>query len=120
MKYRSSITNVEFFAFHGLYPEEKILGGKYIVDISVELEAEDDASMKRFSEIVNYEKLYSIAKKQMGIPRELVETVAKFILDDIQSKFPKIIFTEVTITKLQPGGVFKSGHSQVSLSRKVE
>jgi len=111
---------VEFFSFHGVYPEEKIIGGKFIVEIQVEQEVSDDASLKRLTEIVNYEKIYSIAKKQMDIPRELIETVAKNILDDIGSRFTKINFAEVKIIKLTPGGVFKSGNASVSLSRKFE
>ena len=57
MKYRTAINNVEFFSFHGLYPEEKITGGKFIVDVIVELEIDDHASMKRLTEVVNYELL---------------------------------------------------------------
>lgn len=120
VKYKTAITNVEFFSFHGVYPEEKIIGGKFIVEIQVEQEVSDDASLKRLTEIVNYEKIYSIAKKQMDIPRELIETVAKNILDDIGSRFTKINFAEVKIIKLTPGGVFKSGNASVSLSRKFE
>jgi len=120
MKYKTSINNVEFFSFHGLYPEEKLTGGKFIVDAIVELEIDDHASMKRLTEEINYELLFSIVKSEMEKPRDLIETVAKSILDHIGSRIHHVHFAEVKIEKLNRGGIFKSGSASVSLSRNFE
>ena len=120
MKYKTAVSNVEFFSFHGLYPEEKLTGGKFIVDALVEQEVDDKASMKRLVEVVNYEQLFSIIKHEMDQPKELIETVAKNILDTIGSRIHHIKFVEVKITKLNPGGLFKSGSASVSLTRNFE
>ncbi len=120
MRYKTSINQVEFFSFHGLYPEEKLTGGKFIVDATVELEVDDKASLKRLVEVVNYEQLFSIVKNEMDQPKELIETVAKNILDTIGSRIHHIKIAEVKITKLNPGGLFKSGSASVCLSKIFE
>jgi len=120
MRYKTSISNVNFYSFHGLYPEEKLTGGKFIVDVLVEQEVDDKSSMKRLVEVVNYEQLFSIVKHEMDEPKELIETVAKNILDTIGSRIHHIKLAEVKITKLNPGGLFKSGSASVSLSRNFE
>jgi dihydroneopterin aldolase len=117
MRYQTALNNVEFFSFHGLYPEEKLIGGKFSVDVLVEQEIDDQSSMKRLVEVVNYEQLFSIVKKQMEHPRDLIEAVAKCILDDIASRIHKTQFIEVKITKLNPGGLFKSGSASVCLRK---
>ncbi len=115
MKYKTAINDIEFFSFHGLYPEEKLIGGKFLVDLCVEQEMNDNASMKRLIEVVNYEQLFAIVKFEMDQPKELIETVAKNILDTIGSRIHRIQTAEIKITKLNPGGLFKSGSASVSL-----
>ena len=117
---RISLNKLLFVGYHGLYPEEKLTGGKFIVDVTVELEVDDKASLKRIVEVVNYEQLFSIVKNEMDQPKELIETVAKSILDTIGSRIHHIKIAEVKITKLNPGGLFKSGSASVCLSKTFE
>jgi dihydroneopterin aldolase len=114
MNYKTALQSVEFFSFHGLYPEEKLIGGKFIVDIIVEQEVDNEASMKRLTEVINYEQLFLIAKTEMDKPRDLIETVAKSILDKISSSIKKIKSVEVKITKHNPAGLFNSGSASIS------
>jgi dihydroneopterin aldolase len=120
MRYKTSINQVEFFSFHGLYPEEKLTGGKFIADVSVEQEVDDKASLKRLVEVVNYEHLFTIVKNEMDQPKDLIETVAKNILDTLGSRIHYIKTAEVKITKMNPGGLFKSGSASVTLTRNFE
>ncbi len=120
MRYKTSINDIEFFSFHGLYPEEKLTGGKFIVDVNIEQEVDNKSSMKRLVEVVNYEQLFSIVKHEMDQPKDLIETVAKNILDTIGSRIHHIKHAEVKITKLNPAGLFKSGSASASLSRNFE
>lgn len=120
MRYITALNSIEFFSYHGLHPEEKLTGGIFLVDLKVEQEIDDEASMKRLNEVVNYEKLYEIVKKEMDKPRVLLETVAKGILDEVSSRVRRIIRVEVTITKKDPAGLFKSGSASVTLAKKYE
>ncbi len=59
IRQKVSLEGVRFFAYHGYYPEEQILGTEFIVDVDTELEVftagEDD-----ISNTVNYEKIFQI------------------------------------------------------------
>ena len=50
-----ALEGLQFYAYHGLYPEEQIIGNHFILDIRVSIpEPEDPGSL---NESVNYEVL---------------------------------------------------------------
>lgn len=96
-----NLHNVKFYAFHGIFPEEKNIGGEYIVDISVTLE-EIVNIITRLQESVNYTELFNIAKEHMSIPTPLIETVAMQIGQSIHVKYPNLKQIIISIKKLNP------------------
>lgn len=114
MNYTTTLTGLEFFSFHGLYAEEKVLGAKFLVDVSVECEINKPISS--LEEAVNYEIIYHTVKSQMAVAEDLLETVAHKILDVLKKEFAQAKRVEVTIHKPNPAGTFKSGVASVTLS----
>ncbi len=114
MKYITSLTGLEFFSFHGLYAEEKLLGAKFMVDVSVEHQI--DKPITSIDEATNYEVIFNTVKAEMAKPQELIETVAQHILTVLKREFPTSGKIEVTIHKPNPAGVFKSGVASVKIS----
>jgi len=108
-----NLNGAEFFAFHGYYPEEQLLGSKFLVDISVGFEPTGDLAEDELLNTVNYEQLYNIACEEMKITRKLIETVAQAIADIIKQKFPFVENTKVSIQKINPPLKGKVGHSSV-------
>jgi len=108
-----NLNGAEFFAFHGYYPEEQLLGGRFLVDISVSFEPTADLAEDEIDNTVNYEQLYNIACDQMKITRKLIETVGQAIVDAIKQKFPFVKSTRVSIQKMDPPLKGKVGHSSV-------
>lgn len=96
-----SLNNLQFEAYHGVYPEEKILGNSFEVDCSVDIPAPDHI-IRHIEETVNYQKLYEIIKSQMEIATPLLETVSMNIGALIHEAFPEVITISVTIRKLRP------------------
>lgn len=96
-----ALTNVRFFAFHGYYPEEQVLGNEFFLDISCttadRINMDDD-----LTETLNYETLYKVAKEEMEAPKKLLETVVGNILQRIQDCSPKIDEIEVILKKSNP------------------
>lgn len=113
MNYTTSLTGLEFFSFHGLYAEEKVLGAKFLVDISVECEI--DKPISSLEEAVNYEIIYNTVKGQMAVAEDLLETVAQKIIDILKKEFSQAKRVEVTIHKPNPAGTFKSGVASVTI-----
>jgi 7,8-dihydroneopterin aldolase/epimerase/oxygenase len=97
-----SLRGAEFFAYHGFYPEEQLLGARFIVDIEVDFVPLDDIKVDKLVNTVDYEKLHDIAGSEMKQTRKLIETVAQRIADKIKIQFPFVKTIRVSIKKLNP------------------
>ncbi|RYY37660.1 MAG: dihydroneopterin aldolase [Sphingobacteriaceae bacterium] len=82
-----SLKGAEFFAYHGYYPEEQLIGTAFIVDIDVTFEPSADVGNDDISGTVNYEQLYNICCHEMKTPRKLIETVASDIIEKVKAKY---------------------------------
>jgi dihydroneopterin aldolase len=111
-----NLTGAEFFAHHGFYPEEQILGSRFIVDISVKFAPQGNLGEDEIGNTVNYEQLYNIAREEMKITRKLIETVAEAIFARIKAEFPFIAAISVCLKKMDPPLGGKVGYSSVVVS----
>jgi dihydroneopterin aldolase len=111
-----ALHGAEFFAKHGFYPEEQLLGCKFSVDIVVGFIPADDLRKDSLSGTINYERLYHIACEQMKKPKKLIETLAQAMIDDIKGEYPTIETAEVTIKKINPPMRGLVDHSSVTIS----
>lgn len=102
-----SLEGLEFFAYHGYYPEEQRIGNKYALDITVVTDFVEAAQSDKLSETVNYEKIYSIASKVMKEPAKLLEHIGFKVIEDIRLEYPLIEKVLVKVSKFNPpvGGV---------------
>ncbi len=107
-----SLHGAEFFAYHGFYPEEQVLGNKFVVDIEVDYNfgSKDEDNI---ADTVDYGRLYAIADKQMKQTRQLIETVANGIANDIKTQFPLTDKIMVSVKKLNPALGGKVDYSRV-------
>lgn len=96
------IEGMDFFAYHGCFAEESIIGTRFEVDLLVELDTSQAEQSDNLHHTVNYMSLYETVKTEMEIRSNLLENVAHRILDSIQRRFPFITRTEVKISKLNP------------------
>ena len=96
-----ALHKVKFFAYHGFYPEEQILGNHFLVDAEVEFNSENIGD-DEISNTVNYEKLYSILAEEMKQPRKLLETLVQEMIVKIRSEFPFVETIKVGLKKLNP------------------
>jgi 7,8-dihydroneopterin aldolase/epimerase/oxygenase len=115
MKQKVGLQGIRFFAYHGFYPEEQILGCEFIVDIDTELEVFNSGN-DDLNQTVNYERLFEIAKTEMEIPRKLIETVAHEILEKIRHEFLALKSIRVSIRKMNPPLSGQVGNSFIELT----
>jgi|SRR5215212_4830974 len=92
------LRNLEFFSFHGLYEEEKKVGGEFVVDVIAKFPAQDH-KLTSIEETVNYGALFAVIKDEMNQPRDLLETIAQSIADKIYNKYAILKEIEVRIEK---------------------
>ncbi|MGV3762585.1 dihydroneopterin aldolase [Parapedobacter sp.] len=113
-----ALADARFYAYHGYYPEEQVLGNEFTVDISVAFERGDSETADELQHTVNYELLYHIAKTEMQLPRKLLETVGESILRRVRTDFPFVSNIEVSVTKHNPP--FGGDHAKARVKLRWE
>ena len=114
-----ALTDARFFAYHGYYPEEQVLGNEFTVHICVMFNRDDRLTTGELEHTVNYEQLYHIAKTEMEQPRQLLEAVAESMLHRVKKDFPFVSSIEVALTKHNPPFGGDRAKARVTLSWKA-
>lgn len=95
------VNRMEFYGYHGVFPEETRLGQRFAVDLSVSIDLKKAGETDELEYSVNYAELYQVCKTIVeGPPFKLVEAVAERIATGVLTDFPLI--SEVTVTVIKP------------------
>lgn len=82
------LRGLEFYAYHGLLPEERTLGQKFLVDMDIFLNLQTAGKSDKVEDTVSYAEVYSIIKKYMlGEPVNLLENLAERIACQVLAGF---------------------------------
>lgn len=94
---------MEFYGYHGVLPEETVLGQRFFVDLTVEVDLKKAGKTDDLSYTINYAELYERCKEIVeGKPYKLIEAVAEKIATVILEQFPNIITCHVKLIKPNP------------------
>ena len=112
-----SVEGMEFFAYHGCFAEEQIIGTKFLVDLFLEVNTGAAEQTDNLGDTVNYQAVYQVVKAEMEIKSKLLEHLARRILRRIQSEFPAVEGATIKVRKLNPplGGKIDFVSIQLSL-----
>jgi dihydroneopterin aldolase len=105
------IEEMEFYAFHGHYQEEQIVGNRFLVDLEFETNLATPAESDKLDDAVNYQQAYLLIKNEMRRKKSnLLENIAKRILDALYEEMTGIEKATLRIRKMHPpmGGPIKS------------
>lgn len=97
-----SITGMQFHAFHGCNPDEKKYGKTYIVDVHFHADIEKSMTTDDLTDTIDYVDIHTITTQEMQTPSNLIEHIAKRILDKITTTFPQMTYCHVKLTKHNP------------------
>lgn len=97
------VNEMEFYGYHGVFPEENKLGQRFKVDLTVELDLKEAGTTDNLNHSVNYGELYNTCKHVVeGKPHQLIEAVAENIAADILKQYPLVQRCVVKIIKPDP------------------
>lgn len=94
------IKELKFYGFHGVYPEEQVVGTTFRADITVDIEDELKGFLTdQLDDTVNYEKIVECVlavgtTKKYRLIEHLVQVMGEAIL-----KFPHVNAADVTVYK---------------------
>ncbi len=118
---RIILEGMRFYGFHGVNPEERVLGQEYLVDLTVEMDLGRAGRSDRLDDTISYARIYRAVREVMeGEPRNLLEAAAQSIADRVLSEFP-VDSVVVRVKKPHPpirGSVIESATVEIFRRRQ--
>jgi len=110
------LTDMHFYAYHGCFEEERVVGTHFSVDCTLETNCTEAAKYDDLTQTVNYQDVYSLIAQEMKQPSSILENVAYRIIKRLHNQFPKITKANISIHKLNPPLGGKIGKVSVELA----
>lgn len=96
------LENMQFYAFHGCYSQEQLVGNRFRVDLDFEVDSSQAELSDSIEDTVSYLDVYELVRDQMGVKSHILEHVARRILDCMESRFSAVTWVRVKVVKLAP------------------
>lgn len=97
-----ALEGMRFYAYHGFYDEEQIIGTDYVVDVYIKTNFGKAAEEDDLFKTINYETVHLICQREMKIKTRLLETIAARILEGLKYQFQTIQEVTIRIKKANP------------------
>lgn len=109
-----------FYGYHGALSEERRIGQKFLIDVTLSLDLSRAGETDELSDTVNYAEVFEIVRRLAeGEPFRLIEKLAGEVNRGLLAAFPEI--SSVTTTVHKPSapvpGVFEDVSVTLHLDR---
>ncbi len=96
------LQKVKVFAYHGVNEEEKINGQNFYIDALLKVDIDGDKLNDNIENTLSYALVNKLIIKIVSETRfELIESLAKKLVDEIFEHFPKVTYVKITVNKPQ-------------------
>lgn len=98
------LRDMQFFGYHGVLPEETVLGQRFRANVSIAVNIEQAGKTDELEHTVSYVGVYDICKEVIeGKPYKLIEAVAETVATRIREQYEGQVFgCRVEIIKPDP------------------
>ena len=97
------LVNAVFYAHHGVMEEEHRIGGRFEVDVAMDLDVQAAAETDDLTQTVDYERVYTLVREVVtGTPAYLIERIAWRIGQAVCAAYPAVDAVRVTVRKPNP------------------
>ena len=114
------LTNMVFYAHHGVLKEEHTIGAKYEVDAELFFDFTDAARNDDITKTVDYGAVYRKIREALTLKKfSLIEAVAYEIANDLLKDFPIIERVSIKVRKRNPpvDGICDYAEADYSIAR---
>lgn len=115
------LNKLSFYGYHGLYKEEKKLGQRFIIDVTLYTPLQTAGMTDDMNDSIDYGKVYNIIKAIVeGEAKNLIEAVAEEIARKLLKTFSTLQACSIKVTKPNPpiDGHYESVAVQIYRERK--
>ncbi|TKG94514.1 dihydroneopterin aldolase [Puteibacter caeruleilacunae] len=97
------IEDMEFYAYHGHFKEEQVVGNRFLVSIHLKTCCKAASQSDNLNDALDYQKVYRLVKEEMEIKSHLLEHLTGRILDHLYADFQdEISWAKVKVSKMNP------------------
>lgn len=108
------IKGMEFYAYHGVFPEENKLGQRFRVDLVMETDLKEAAQEDNIDKSVNYGEAFETVKRAVEENTyDLVETIAEQVASSLFASFS--IIERVTVKVIKPDPPIPGHYEHVAI-----
>ena len=94
------LEGMRFYAYHGVNPEERTLGQRFMVDVVLAVDLRRPGQTDDLADTVSYSAVYKVVRGIVeGEPRNLIEAVAEEIAAAVLTGFHHVARVTVTVRK---------------------
>ena len=90
------------FAYHGVLPQERVVGANYILNIAIDTDFSRAMETDALEGTISYAEVYETIKAEMAVPSQLLEHVAGRICRTLFDRFPAAQAIHLEILKENP------------------
>ncbi len=96
------LEGMKFYAFHGVLPQENLVGANFYVDLKLKTDFTKAAETDELEGTVSYADIHTVVKEEMSIPSKLLEHVCQRIARRLFHDFPTIETIDIRLSKENP------------------
>ena len=96
------LEDVKIYAYHGVLPEENIIGTYYVLNIELHTDLWKASESDDLNDTISYADINDIIHYEMKIKSKLLEHVAGRIISKIHENFQQVSYIKLKITKTAP------------------
>ena len=99
---RIYVRNLEIYAFHGVMPQENVVGNKFLVNIQLDCDLAEAMENDDIETSISYAEVIEIVKREMAITSKTLENVVYRIKNTLIGSFPGILSGNICVSKVTP------------------
>jgi len=115
---RIILRDLGFFGYHGVMPEEAVLGQRFFVDLTCGVDLGQAGRSDELDHSISYADMYDVAKAAFEERRfKLIEAVGQHIVDRLFETFPAIQWIQIRVKKPSAPISMVAGEAAIELHR---
>lgn len=98
-----TLNQLSFYGYHGLFPEERKLGQRFLVDVELFTDLRKAGRSDNMNDSIHYGEAYELIQEIVeGEAKNLIEAVAETIAANLLQRFDLLIACCIRVTKPDP------------------
>ncbi|MBR0122470.1 MAG: dihydroneopterin aldolase [Bacteroidales bacterium] len=110
-----ALRDIKLWGYHGCLPEERKVGTEYSIDFVMKFDTSESEISDDISDTIDYSQVHTLIVRVFSEPVNLLEHLARKIMDAVVNDFPAIKEASVTIRKYNPPMKQFNGNVEITL-----